>query len=226
MTSTPRTAPGYSSGATEAPRIRCSFCNKDKDDVRLIVSGPEAFICNECIDTCIDILETQAGMKIRSAEKAPPVDLASLGIKPRFKTLRFDVRDDHCFHLCPFSEPFNTVYNDHVVKAVKAAGFTIERADEVFGTDPIIEDIWQSINSAAVITADVTGRNPNVMYEIGMAHTVGKPVIILTQTMNDVPFDLKHYRCVVYDYTPRGCAMLEERLLGTLRFLKGKRSAG
>jgi hypothetical protein len=60
------------------------------------------------------------------------------------------------------------------------------------------------------------------MYEIGMAHTVGKPVIIITQKIDDVPFDLKHHRCIIYEYTPRGCAKLEERLSATIRFLKNK----
>ena len=60
------------------------------------------------------------------------------------------------------------------------------------------------------------------MYEIGMAHTVGKPVVIITQSIEDVPFDLKQYRCIVYDYTPRGCQQLEEKIAGTLLFAKGK----
>lgn len=64
------------------------------------------------------------------------------------------------------------------------------------------------------------------MYEIGIAHTVGKPVIIITQTMDDVPFDLKHYRCIVYSYTPRGILEFEERIAGTLSFLRhGQKSS-
>jgi len=72
-------------------------------------------------------------------------------------------------------------------------GLNVERGDEIFGTQPIIEDIWESINSSEFIVADVTGKNPNVMYEIGMAHTVGKAVVIMTQNIDDVPFDLRHY---------------------------------
>ena len=57
------------------------------------------------------------------------------------------------------------------------------------------------------------------MYEIGMAHTVGRPVVIITQSVDDVPFDLKHYRCIIYEHTPRGCKALEDKLEGTLRFV-------
>jgi nucleoside 2-deoxyribosyltransferase len=55
------------------------------------------------------------------------------------------------------------------------------------------------INQAAFIIADVTGRNPNVMYELGIAHTLGKPVIIITQEINKIPFDFKHLRHYVYE---------------------------
>jgi len=220
---TPEEAPNEKQRS--APELRCSFCSKRQSEVKKMIKAPNAIICDECVGVCIDILE-EDGAKIRAPKPVPEVDVTVLGIKPRFKTFRFQLRESHCFHLCPFAEPFNTIYSDHVRKAALAAGFTVERADEVFGTDPIIEDIWQAINCSAVVIADVTGRNPNVMYEIGMAHTVGKPVIIMTQTMGDVPFDLQHYRCIVYEYTPRGCVSLEEKLTSTLRFLKGKRPTG
>jgi len=67
------------------------------------------------------------------------------------------------------------------------------------------------------MVADLTGRNPNVFYEIGLAHALGKDVIIITQTMNDVPFDLKALRCIVYDFTPRGMKQLEASLVKTIK---------
>ena len=132
-------------------------------------------------------------------------------------------RRNHCFYLGPFAEPFNTVYSDHVVPALRGLGMTVERADEIFSTDVIIEDVWRGINAANFVIADVTSKNPNVLYEVGMAHTVGKPVVLVTQDMADVPFDLRHRRCVVYEYTPRGCARLEEQLKGTAEALINSR---
>jgi hypothetical protein len=201
--------------------LKCSFCEKTQHEVRRLVEGHGAYICNECIDICDEILEDH-GDRPKRSDRAPQVDLDALGIKPRFKKVKFTQRDNHCFYLGPFSNPFDDIYRDHVVKAVKSEGFTIERADEIFGTEPIIEDIWEAINSASLIVADVTGRNPNVMYEIGMAHTVGKPVVIITQNIDDVPFDLKHYRCIIYNYTPKGCDYLEGKLAATVRFLKSR----
>jgi hypothetical protein len=124
-----------------------------------------------------------------------------------------------CFYVGPFAEPFNTIYSDHVRRALLSAGFSVTRADEIYGTSPVIQDIWEAISSAELVVAEVTGRNPNVMYEIGMAHTIGTPVAILTQSIDDVPFDLRHHRCIVYAYTPLGCQELEERIAKTVTFV-------
>ena len=65
--------------------------------------------------------------------------------------------------------------------------------------------------------ADCTGRDPNVFYEIGVAHTVGKPVVLITQSADDVPFDLRAIRFIEYQYTPPGMRVFEERLKITLK---------
>lgn len=212
-----------------AVTLHCSFCGNSQTQVGHLIAGPDVCICEECADLCgamllgINPTYLAATRKVLGAKQRPEIDLAERGVKPRFNKLRFKQKENHIFYLCPFSEPFNSIYVDHVKAIAHLKGFTIDRADEIYGTQPIIEDIWESINSAELIIADVTGRNPNVMYEIGMAHTVGKPVLILTQAIDDVPFDLKHHRCVVYSHTPRGCANLVEKLDGTLTFLKGAR---
>lgn len=202
---------------------RCSFCDKTREEVRKLVVSASVSICDECAALVEQILFDD-GLVLRPppTPKSTRINIKKLGIKPNFRKLRFEIRRDHCFYLCPFREPFNTIYKDHVLPAIQKANFTVERADEIFGTQPIIEDIWEAINSATIILADTTGRNPNVMYEIGIAHTVGKPVVLITQSMEDVPFDLKHHRCIIYEYTPRGCRELEEKITGTLRFAKNK----
>jgi chaperonin GroEL len=72
------------------------------------------------------------------------------------------------------------------------------KADEIYGTGPIIQDIWKQIWAATVVIADVTGKNPNVNYELGICHTLGVPTVIITQSMDDVPFDYRHRRCIQY----------------------------
>ena len=80
-----------------------------------------------------------------------------------------------------------------------------------------MSEIWNAICASQIVIADCTGRNPNVFYEIGVAHTVGKPVILLTQIVEDVPFDLRHIRFIKYELTRRGMQKFEEDLLATLR---------
>jgi hypothetical protein len=116
----------------------------------------------------------------------------------------------------PFEPGLKAVYNDHVRPAVLSAGLKCERADELHGVNAITTDIWERINRARFLIADLTRRNPNVFYEVGLAHAIGKDVILLTQTMDDVPFDLKGLRCLVYEYTPPGMREFDVRLRKTI----------
>lgn len=137
-------------------------------------------------------------------------------INPIYQGRDFMMNDKLIFVLSPFAEPFNTIFKDHIKPTVESMGdFTCFRADDIYDNRAIIEDIWQSINEARIVISELTGRNPNVFYETGIAHTVGKEVILLTQSMEDVPFDLRHLRCIVYDYTPRGVKTLETNLVNT-----------
>jgi hypothetical protein len=205
-------------------KFYCSFCGKSQDDVELIIAGPpDHDICSDCVDLCVDIIyyEGKNLPSVNSHLGRKNIDIVSeLGLKPRFNKVSIARVENQCFYLCPFSDPFDAVYKDHVVPTIENLEMTIKRADDIYGTQPIVDDIWEGICESDIVLADVTGRNPNVMYEIGMAHTVGKPVVIITQSIDDVPFDLKHYRCIIYSYSPKGVKELEERLAGTLGFLK------
>lgn len=98
------------------------------------------------------------------------------------------------------------------------------RGDDVYAvTDraasggSIMTEIWTALNAAELVLADCTGRNPNVMYELGIAHTVGKNVLLLSQNKKDIPFDLGHLRFVLYDSTAAGLERLELEILKCLR---------
>jgi hypothetical protein len=99
----------------------------------------------------------------------------------------------------PFTDPFNDYYKTILVPAIKAAGLEPVRADEIYGTHPIIQDILEGINESTALVADVTGKNPNVNYELGIAHTLSRPVVIISQSVDDIPFDYRHFRAIIYD---------------------------
>ena len=146
-------------------------------------------------------------------------------LNPIFRGREFLINEHLVFVLSPFEEPFDTIYEDHIRTAVESIdGLSCLRADDIYDNRPIIEDIWRCTNEARILIAELTGRNPNVFYETGIAHTVGKEVILITQSMEDVPFDLKHLRCIVYEYTPRGIATLEENLKNTISNVLARRS--
>lgn len=99
----------------------------------------------------------------------------------------------------PFGGYFDSYYEDIITKAVEESGFTPLRADKVYNTQAIIKDIFTLIKQSSFLIADATGKNPNVSYELGVAHALKKPVIIISQTLEDIPFDLKHLRILLYD---------------------------
>lgn len=102
------------------------------------------------------------------------------------------------FVLMPFDETFNDTYKFGIKGAAEDAGCYAERVDEQIFTEGILERVFNQINKADVIVADMTGRNSNVFYEVGYAHALNKIVLLLTQKAEDIPFDLKHHQHTVY----------------------------
>ena len=96
-------------------------------------------------------------------------------------------------------------------------GVTVRRADDFFTAHSVVQDIWKAIVSARLIVADCTDRNPNVFYEIGLAHTIGKSTILLTQREEDIPFDLQQRRYIAYQFTPPGMKEFEIKFKETVQ---------
>lgn len=100
----------------------------------------------------------------------------------------------------PFALPIGAYYQQIYEPAIVKAGLKPMRADaEIFGTGKIIDQIWVGINNAKVLVAELTTKNPNVFYELGLAHALKKPVVLVSSNENDVPFDLQHIRVIYYD---------------------------
>jgi len=122
------------------------------------------------------------------------------------------------FVLMPFAEGMAAVYSDNIRAVAERMRLTVARADDFFTTKEIMVEVWSAIANARVLIADCTGKNPNVFYEIGIAHTLGKPVILVTQNADDVPFDLRHRRYIQYNVrTARGMKQFQLVLEQTLR---------
>lgn len=116
------------------------------------------------------------------------------------------------FVVMPFRDELLPVYTDHIVPIAQSMRMTIGRGDDVFSTTQVTHDIWRSIQNSSVVIADCTGRNANVFYEIGLAHAIGREVILISQSRDDIPFDLLHLRHIIYRYEPRAIKAFEQSL--------------
>lgn len=103
------------------------------------------------------------------------------------------------FILMPFNPEFDDTYELAIRPACEAAGAYAERVDEQIFGGSILDRIYNQIAKADFVIADLTGRNPNVFYETGYAHALGKTTLLLTRSVEDIPFDLQHYSHIVYE---------------------------
>ena len=123
----------------------------------------------------------------------------------------FKIKEKYCFVLMPFLLEWSDRLYKHLKQILNSKEYSCERADDLYGSD-VLEDIWIAINTAEIIIADITSKNPNVFYEIGIAHTLGKKVILLTQSEADIPFDFKRFRHIIYEDNVDGFKVLQNEI--------------
>jgi len=120
--------------------------------------------------------------------------------------------------MMPFHPSFDAVCAT-LRRAAEAINMRCLRADDIWDHDAVIQDVVSLIDRSRVVIYDCTERNPNVFYEAGIAHTLGRDVILITQSENDVPFDLRHLRFVQYLNNGEGLCDLYARITPRLQAL-------
>lgn len=120
--------------------------------------------------------------------------------------------------MMPFDAGFDPVY-DAIRQAANNAGLQCKRADDIWEHATIIQDVVTLIDRSRIVVCDCSGRNPNVFYEAGIAHTLGREVILIAQSEHDIPFDLRHLRYVRYLNNVEGRAALTQALLARMQTL-------
>jgi len=133
-------------------------------------------------------------------------------VKPRWKERHPIVDERLCFVLMPIKKGWTEGVWKKIVQIVKAQDLKALRADDIFSPGEIMDDIWKALNRARVVIADLSGRNPNVFYELGIAHTLGKTCILIAQSKDDVPFDVAQSRILFYSNDADGIMKLEREL--------------
>jgi hypothetical protein len=129
------------------------------------------------------------------------------------------------FVVMPFSKPMDRVHAA-IRSALTECDIVPTRGDDIDATTGeaghggVMAEIWAAMNAAKLVVADCTGRRPNVMYELGIAHTLGKPVLLLAQAKKDIPFDVGHLRFIIYSSDDAGLAGLKSKIIQRLQGAK------
>jgi hypothetical protein len=147
--------------------------------------------------------------------------LAQVGVNwqalvDRVSALEGTIAESLCFVLMPFRDDLKAVYTDAIKPAAEIVKLRCERADEIATPGVILEQIDERIQKAQVIVADLTGSNPNVAQEIGYGRALQKLVVLLTQEVDSLPFDVRHFRVLGYTPDQVGLRSLRERLTSSL----------
>jgi hypothetical protein len=122
--------------------------------------------------------------------------------------------------MMPFDAGFTDVYAS-IQLAAANAGLRCRRADDIWENAAIIQDVVALIDRSRIVVCDCTGRNPNVFYEAGIAHTLGREVILVTQSEHDIPFDLRHLRYIRYLNNAEGRVALTTALQARMLTILG-----
>lgn len=144
------------------------------------------------------------------------------GVRPRPEV--FDIplhatpESDLVAVMMPFDNAFSPVY-EAMKEGIEAAGMRCLRADDVWEKDHVLDDVLSLIWRSRVVLADLSGKNPNVFYEVGIAHSLGRRTILVAQSMDDVPFDLRALRVLHYENNEEGRHQLTQAITDRLRTL-------
>ncbi len=118
--------------------------------------------------------------------------------------------------MMPFNAAYDNVYAA-IQRAAQVVGQDCQRADNIWNQDVVVDDIAELIDSSKIVVCDCTGKNPNVFYELGIAHTLGQATVLITQNNQDIPFDVGHQRYLPYLSNAEGLGALENALAERFR---------
>lgn len=157
--------------------------------------------------------------KVTKLPKGASVDVQACPFYDKMRNYRGRARS--VFVLMPFGEPWSDrIWNEHIRLYLKVAPdgkkIIVRRADDMYGQG-IMEDVYEGIVTATLVLAECTGRNANVLYELGMAHSLGKRTVLLSQKAADIPFDLQRFRFCIYEDNSPGYPRLRQFLEETVR---------
>jgi hypothetical protein len=167
----------------------------------------------------VDQVQAQpASSRIKTIGLSQPAP--DIEARPSVFRVPTEARDNNLVSvMMPFTPAFDQVYAT-IQNAATVANLKCERADNIWEAEEVIQDIFSLIYRSGIVVCDFTDQNPNVFYEAGIAHTLGRSLVPISQNEKDVPFDLKHHRYLRYLANAEGLNNLFVRLAPRLNTLR------
>jgi hypothetical protein len=208
---------GFSQLIDGHPRLLRSLAWGDED-----YAGNVLFVIKRIAEKDLDaltIFESHAASKY-------PDEAQYVSAKPSERKITFSpnafqipqstaIETDLVALMMPFDAGFASVH-DAIKRACSSAGYRCLRVDDIWEDSSVIQDIFNLIFRAHIVVVDFTGKNANVMYETGIAHTLGKHVVPISQSLDDVPFDITHHRILKYLPNTEGLSAMQGKLASKL----------
>lgn len=159
---------------------------------------------------------------LRSPLKGDQVGLFAWGkYELEFTEFKTSTDQPNVFVVMQFGEPYDDLYREVIKPACSQNGYKTLRADDVFRPGVILQDIRNGIIDSDIVIAEITPVNANVFYELGYAHALDKPTILLANRKTDkLPFDISGYRVIFYDDTIGGKSDVELTLIKHLKNIR------
>lgn len=156
-----------------------------------------------------DIFMGQSNCSLRNE----PISFILRGGEITIYNICYEYKKPRVFAVMQFSDEYNTLYKDVIKPICEENDLDCVRGDDFYTTTPILQDIIDNINDSSLIIAEITPDNPNVFYEIGYAHALNKPTILLCDRKKDkLPFDVSGFRTLFYDNSIGGKKKVEDDL--------------
>lgn len=139
------------------------------------------------------------------------------------ENIKISPKQPTVFAIMKFEKDFDELYEEVIVPVCDRNGYKAIRADECYASTPILQDIITEITNASIIIADITMDNPNVFYELGYSHAIGKNTILLAdaEKRQKMPFDISGFRTIFYSNSIAGKREIERNLNNYIETIKG-----
>ena len=161
---------------------------------------------------------TVEGIRVLTHIFPQPLSAGQIGLsawgngRVEFSNVEVSARPPTAFVVMQFGSPYDELFDEVIGPVCRRLDVKAFRASDIYRPSVILQDIIQGLADSEVVVAEITPTNANVFYELGYAHALGKPVILLAEEGTRLPFDLSGYRVIFYKDAIRGKSGLEADL--------------